>query len=210
VAIVPGWHSTIFPPYFVAGAIYSGFGMVLTIAIPLRAIYRLHNLVTLRHIDAMAKFMLVSGIVVTYSYLMETFVGWYSGNIYEQASLLNRAFGPYAPWYWTLIFCNVVVAQSLWFKRVRTSLPLLFVVSLLINFGMWVERFVIVITSLHRDYMPSAWGLYYPTVWDLATLFGTLGLFVALMFLFIRLLPMIPAFEVRRMIAEEPSRSGQA
>jgi molybdopterin-containing oxidoreductase family membrane subunit len=207
VAIVPGWHSTIFPPYFVAGAIYSGFGMVLTIAIPLRAAYRLHNLVTLRHIDAMAKFMLVSGLVVTYSYIIEAFIAWYSGNTFEQYSLLNRAFGPYAPWYWTLIFCNVVVAQSLWFKRVRTTLPLLFVVSLLINFGMWVERFVIVVTSLHRDYMPSAWGFYAPTFWDLATLFGTIGLFVALMFLFIRLLPVIPAFEVRRMIAEGPPRT---
>jgi Ni/Fe-hydrogenase subunit HybB-like protein len=207
VAIVPGWHSTIFPPYFVAGAIYSGFGMVLTIAIPLRAAYRLHSLVTLRHIDAMAKFMLVSGLVVTYSYIMEAFTGWYSGDTFEQYSLLNRAFGPYAPWYWTLIFCNVLVAQFLWFKRVRTTLPLLFVVSLLINFGMWVERFVIVITSLHRDYMPSAWGFYTPTFWDLATLFGTIGLFAALMFLFIRLLPVIPAFEVRRMIAEGPPRT---
>ena len=207
VAIVPGWHSTIFPPYFVAGAIYSGFGMVLTIAIPLRAIYRLHDLVTLRHIDAMAKIHAGErhrgDVFLSHGDVRRLVQRQY---LSSSPALLNRAFGPYAPWYWTLIFCNVVVAQSLWFKRVRTSLPLLFVVSLLINFGMWVERFVIVITSLHRDYMPSAWGLYYPTVWDLATLFGTLGLFVALMFLFIRLLPMIPAFEVRRMIAEEPSR----
>jgi molybdopterin-containing oxidoreductase family membrane subunit len=203
VAIVPGWHETIFPPYFVAGALYSGFAMVLTIAIPLRAAYRLQDLVTLRHVDTLAKFMLASGMVVAYSYVIELFTIWYSGNLFEASSQLNRMFGPYAGWYWALLFCNVVVLQALWFRGVRLNTKRLFVVSLLINLGMWIERFVIVVVSLHRDYMPSAWGYYSPTVWDLATLAGTLGLFTALMFLFIRFLPMIPAFEVRRLLAEE-------
>ncbi len=209
VGIVPGWHSTIFPPYFVAGAIYSGFAMVLTIAIPLRAAYRLQNLVTMRHIDCMAKFMLASGLVVAYSYLMENFIGWYSGNIYEQYQILDRMFGPYWPWYWVLLFCNVAVLQALWFKRVRTTPLALFIVALLINFGMWVERFVIIVVSLHRDYMPSAWGFFIPTIWDIATLFGSIGLFVFLMLLFIRLLPMIPAFEVRRLLHERQGEGAQ-
>jgi len=208
ISQLPGWHSTIFPPYFVAGALYSGFAMVLTIAIPLRAAYRLKDLVTLRHIDTLAKYMLASGMVVAYAYLIEGFISWYSGNIFELSLQFNRMFGPYAPWFWALIFCNVVVLQTLWFRRVRTNPALLFVVSLLINLGMWLERFIIVVVSLHRDFMPSAWGLYAPTVWDLATLAGTLGLFTALMFLFIRFLPMIPAFELRRLLSE--TRTGEA
>jgi Ni/Fe-hydrogenase subunit HybB-like protein len=202
VAIVPGWHSTIFPPYFVAGAIYSGFAMVLTIAIPLRAVYHLEDFVTQRHLDTMAKIMLVTGLVVSYSYIIEHFLGWYSGDIFEEALLLNRAFGPYAPLYWLLLVCNVGVAQLLWFKRVRTSGVLLFVVSLLINVGMWVERFVIVVGSLSRDFVPAAWGTFSPTFWDWSMLAGTLGLFTALMFLFVRLLPVIPAFEMRRLLRE--------
>lgn len=206
VAIVPGWHETIFPPYFVAGALYSGFAMVLTIAIPLRAAYGLKDLVTMRHIDTLAKYMLASGMVVAYAYLIEGFIAWYSGDIFEIFSQLNRMFGPYAVWFWVLIFCNVVVLQTLWFRAVRTNTVVLFIVSLLINFGMWMERFVIVVVSLHRDYLPSAWGLYGPTFYDVATLIGTLGLFTALMFLFIRLLPMIPAFEVRRLLHETEPR----
>jgi molybdopterin-containing oxidoreductase family membrane subunit len=202
VAILPGWHSTIFPPYFVAGAIYSGFAMVLTIAIPLRAAYRLHDVVTMRHIDTMAKFMLASGMVVAYSYVMETFIAWYSGNIYEQYTALTRAFGPYWPLYWTQIVCNVLVLQTLWFRRVRTTPLLLLVVALLINLGMWVERFVIIVTSLYRDYLPSSWNIYVPTFWDYATFFGSIGLFVWLLYLFARFLPMVPAFEVRRLLHE--------
>ena len=202
VAIVPGWHSTIFPPYFVAGALYSGFAMVLTIAIPLRVAYGLEDFVTNRHVDVLAKVMLASGLVVAYSYLMETFIGWYGGNIFEQYMLLNRMFGPYAPLYWVLMTCNVLVVQALWFARVRTNAPLLFVIALVINLGMWVERFVIVITSLHRDFLPSSWGFYTPTIWDWATFAGTIGLFVTLMFLFIRFLPMIATFEMRRLLTE--------
>ena len=202
VGIVPGWHSTIFPPYFVAGALFSGFAMVLTIAIPLRIVYRLEDFITIRHLDIMAKFMLATGLAVHYSYLIEHFIGWYSGNVFEQALLFNRAFGPYATWYWVLLACNVAVTQLLWFKRVRTSPFLLFWVSILINVGMWVERFVIVVGSLARDFLPSAWGVFTPTVWDWSFLLGTLGLFTTLMFLFVRLLPVIPAFEMRRLFRE--------
>ena len=202
VAIVPGWHSTIFPPYFVAGAIYSGFAMVLTIAIPLRAAFRLQDFITLRHLDVMARIMLVTGLIVAYAYIVEHFMAWYSGDIFELAQLLNRALGPYAVLYWLLLLLNVGVAQALWFARVRTSVPLLFVVALLINVGMWIERFVIVVGSLSRDFLPAAWGVFRPTFWDWSMLVGTLGLFSALMFLFVRLLPIIPAFEMRRLLRE--------
>jgi len=202
VAIVPGWHSTIFPPYFVAGAIYSGFAMVLTIAIPLRAAYHLEDFITVRHLEVMAKIMLVTGLIVAYAYIVEHFLAWYSGDIFELAVLLNRALGPYAVLYWLLLLLNVGVAQLLWFERVRTSLIPLFVVSLLINVGMWIERFVIVVGSLSQDFLPSAWGVFRPTFWDWSMLVGTLGLFTALMFLFVRLLPIIPAFEMRRLLRE--------
>src|ERR671931_2223377 len=176
VGIVPGWHSTIFPPYFVAGALFSGFAMVLTIAIPLRIVYHLEDFVTLRHLDIMAKFMLATGLAVDYSYLLEHFIGWYSGNEFEQALLGTRAFGPYAGVYWAVLLCNVAVTQLLWFKRVRTSPFLLFWVSIAINVGMWTERFVIVVGSLSRDFLPSAWGIFTPTFWDWSFLLGTLGL----------------------------------
>jgi Ni/Fe-hydrogenase subunit HybB-like protein len=202
VGIIPGWHSTIFPPYFVAGAIYSGLAMVLTIAIPLRRIYHLEDFISLRHLDTMAKIMLVTGLIVTYSYVIEHFIGWYSGDIFEEQLLINRALGPYGWAYWLLLILNVGVAQLLWFKRIRTGMLPLFVVSILINVGMWIERFVIVVGSLSRDFLPADWGIFKPTIWDWSMLFGTLGLFTALMFLFVRLLPIIPAFEVRRLLRE--------
>jgi Ni/Fe-hydrogenase subunit HybB-like protein len=203
VAIVPGWHSTIFPPYFVAGAIYSGFAMVLTLAIPLRAVYDLHDFVTDRHLNNMAKVMLASGLVVAYGYVVEAFTAWYSGHDIERFMLINRAFtGPYAVWFWVLIACNIVIPQLLWFRRVRGSALALFLLSLIINVGMWLERFIIVVSSLNRDYLPSAWDDYSPTIWDWATYIGTLGLFVTLLFLFIRLLPMISIFEMRELWEE--------
>ena len=202
VAIVPGWHSTVFPPYFVAGAIYSGFAMVLTIAIPLRYFFGLQDVITGRHLNVMSKVMLASGMIVGYGYIVETFFAWYSGNIFESYMMLNRMFGPYAFWYWVMIACNVGVSQLLWFQPVRRSPAVLFVIALLINVGMWLERFIIIVTSLHRDYMPSAWGMYVPTFWDWATLLGTLGLFAALLFLFIRLLPMISIYEMRELVAD--------
>src|SRR5215216_2984149 len=174
VANVPGWHSTIFPPYFVAGALFSGFAMVLTIAIPLRAAYGLQDLVTERHIDVLAKVMLASGLVVAYAYVIELFMGWYSANEYEQYVLLNRIFGPYGPLYWIYMACNVLAIQLVWFRAVRRSHILLWIISILVNVGMWTERFVIVVESLHRDFLPSSWGMYAPTFWDWSTLIGTL------------------------------------
>jgi len=200
VAIVPGWHTTIFPPYFVAGAIYSGFAMVLTLAIPLRAAYGLQDFITERHLQNMAKIMLATALIVAYGYFMEAFTFWYSGNEFEMYTSHNRLMGPYAPAYWALILCNVIVPQALWSNRVRSNTILLFIVAIIVNIGMWLERFVIVITSLHRDFLPSSWGNYLPTVWDWATFVGTLGLFLTLVFLFIRFLPMISIFEIRTLL----------
>jgi molybdopterin-containing oxidoreductase family membrane subunit len=200
VAVIPGWHSTIFPPYFVAGAIYSGFAMVLTLVIPIRAYYHMEDVITIRHIQNMAKIMLVTGLIVFYGYATEAFFGWYAGNQYEGFMIHNRMFGPYWYAYWFLIFCNGVMPQTLWFKRVRTNVPLLFLISLVVNTGMWLERYVIVVTSLSRDFLPSSWGMYAGTVWDWATYVGTLGLFAWLIFLFLRFVPMISIFEMRTLV----------
>jgi Ni/Fe-hydrogenase subunit HybB-like protein len=202
VSILPGWHSTIFPPYFVAGAIYSGFAMVITLAIPIRKVYGLEDFITLRHLENMAKILLATCLMVTYSYLAEMFFAWYSGDTFEQFMETNRMRGPYALMFWLLVACNIVIPQALWFKRVRTSVPLLFIISLVVNVGMWTERYVIVVTSLHRDFMPSAWGMYSGTWWDYATLFGTIGLFLFLFFLFIRFLPAISMAEMRELVPE--------
>ena len=206
-SIVPGWHNTLFPPYFVAGAIYSGFAMVLNIAVVLRAVYGLQDFITIRHLDNMGKVMLATSLIVFYGYLMEAFFGWYSANIYEEYVVVNRARGPYSPAFWMLILCNGVVPQLLWSRRVRQSPLLLALIAVVATIGMWLERFVIVITSLHRDYLPSAWGMYYPTVWDWTTFLGTLGLFLFLLLLFIRFLPMISIFEMRELVhhSQEPT-----
>jgi len=200
VSVIPGWHATLFPPYFVAGAIYSGFAMVLTLAIPVRHFYKLEDFITMRHIDNMAKVMLATGLIVFYGYLMEVFFAWYSGNPYEQFMILNRMTGPYAPYYWALIFCNGLVPQSLWFRSVRRNIPLLFVISIVVNIGMWLERFVIVVTSLHRDFLPSSWDMYYPTIWDWIIYLGSIGQFLLLFFLFLRFVPMIAMFEVKHLV----------
>jgi Ni/Fe-hydrogenase subunit HybB-like protein len=202
IGIIPGWHATIFPPYFVAGAIYGGFAMVMTLAIPLRRIYGLEDFITLRHLNYMARVMLATGMVVAYGYMMEAFTAWYSGNIYEEYMISNRFGGPYAIMYWALITCNVVVAQALWFERVRASVPALFVIAMFVNVGMWLERYIIVVTSLHRDFLPSSWGIYRGTPWDWSLFIGTIGLFLTLFFLFIRFLPMISIFEMRTMLPE--------
>jgi molybdopterin-containing oxidoreductase family membrane subunit len=202
VAIVPGWHSTIFPPYFVAGAIYGGFAMVLTIGIPIRAIYGLHDFITERHLRNMAKVLLATGLMVAYGYMMEAFSGFYSGNPYERYMQLNRMLGPYAWAYWSLIATNVIIPQVLWLRRVRSSPVALFCVAIVVNIGMWLERFVIVVTSLHRDHMPSSWGMYRPTFWDWATFIGTMGLFLSLLFLFVRFLPVISIFEMRTLLPQ--------
>jgi Ni/Fe-hydrogenase subunit HybB-like protein len=199
VSVVPGWHATLFPPYFVAGAIYSGFAMVLTLAIPVRHFYKLHDLITMRHMENMAKITLATGLVVFYGYMTEQFFGWYSANPYEQFMMHNRTSGPYWYMYWTLIFCNGLTPQLLWFRKVRRNMAVLFVISLIVNVGMWLERFVIVVTSLHRDFLPSSWGMYFPTFWDIILYLGTIGQFVLLFFLFLRFVPMIAMFEMKHL-----------
>ena len=204
VSIVPGWHTTIFPPYFVAGAIYSGFAMVLTLAIPVRRWYHLEDLITMRHIECMAKVMLGTGLIVAYGYGMEAFMSWYSGEQYERYMMINRAWkGGYWWTYWMLIASNILIPQTLWSRRVRMNVWAVFAVSLVVNVGMWLERFVIVVTSLTRDFVPSSWGMYYPTVWDWSTYAGTIGVFLALMFLFIRGIPAISIFEMREVLHHE-------
>ena len=200
ISIIPGWHTTIFPPYFVAGAIYAGFAMVLTLMIPLRALYGLQDFITERHLDNMGKVMLVAGLIVAYGYFMEQFMAWYSASLYEGFLMQNRMFGPYGFLYWALILCNILVPQMLWSRRVRLSTLWLFVVSMFINVGMWLERFIIVVGSLHRDYLPSSWDMYYPTIWDWALYIGTLGFFVLAFFLFVRGLPLIAIHEIRSLL----------
>mgnify|MGYP001319182781 CR=1 FL=1 len=201
IAIVPGWHTTIFPPYFVAGAIYSGFAMVLTIAIPLRAAYNLEDFITMRHLENMAKVMLATGLIVAYGYFFEFFMSMYSGNQWDVFLVEQRLHGPYAHYYYALILCNILTPQLLWFEKIRTNVIILFVMSLVINVGMWLERFVIVVISLTRDFVPSAWGRYSATFWDYAVLAGTLGLFAGLLFLFVRVLPAISIAEMRELVA---------
>ncbi|HEY7166951.1 MAG TPA: NrfD/PsrC family molybdoenzyme membrane anchor subunit [Candidatus Binatia bacterium] len=205
VGLVPGWHSTIFPPYFVAGAIYSGFAMVLTIAIPLRKLYKLEDFITMHHLRNMGIVMLATGLVVAYGYLMETFMSWYSGDIFEKYMMMNRMFGPYGWMYWVLILFNIVLPQALWTRRVLESPVLLFLIAISVNIGMWLERYVIVVVSLSRDFLPSAWGMYSGTIVDYSVFAGTIGLFLALLFLFIRFLPMISIFEMRGLVHEETS-----
>ncbi len=202
VGIIPGWHATIFPPYFVAGAIYAGFGMVLLLTIPLRKVFGLESFITMRHMHNMAKVMLATGLIVVYGYMIEAFFGWYSGNQYERFMIWNRMHGPYAPYYWALIMCNGLTPQLLWIKKIRSKLLVLWLISLVVSIGMWLERFVIVVTSLHRDFLPSSWGFYKPTQWDWAMFIGTIGFFFALLFLFIRFLPMISIFEMRTILPE--------
>jgi molybdopterin-containing oxidoreductase family membrane subunit len=206
IGLVPGWHSTIFPPYFVAGAIYSGFAMVLTLAIPLRKMYGLEDFITLRHLKNMGEVMLATGLIVAYGYMMEGFVSWYSGSPFERYLMFYRMRGAYHYMFWALLLFNVVIPQALWILRVRTSPLWLFIIAICVNIGMWLERYVIIVVSLSRDFMPSAWGMYSGTIWDYAVFTGTLGLFLALMFVFVRLLPMISIFEMRGLLHEEAEK----
>jgi Ni/Fe-hydrogenase subunit HybB-like protein len=199
---LPGWHATIFPPYFVAGAIFSGFGMVLTLAIPARKIFKLDHIITVRHLDNMAKVILLTGTIVGYAYGMEFFMAWYSGNPYEMFTFKNRAFGPYAWAYWTMISCNVITPQIFWFKALRQNTVVLFIASIFVNIGMWFERFVIIVTSLHRDFLPSSWDYFSPTIWDILTFFGTFGLFFFFFILFCRFLPMVAIAEVKAVLPQ--------
>jgi molybdopterin-containing oxidoreductase family membrane subunit len=202
IAILPGWHTTIFPPYFVAGAIYSGFAMVLVLAIPIRKYYGLEQMITMRHLQNSAKVMLATGLIVAYGYFFEAFISLYSGSTYERFMVHNRWFGPYGPFYWALILMNILLPQLLWWPKIRASIRWLFGISLVILTGMWLERFVIIITSLHRDFLPSSWGHYVATRWDYAIYFGTIGFFTVAIYLFIRIVPAISIFEMRMLLPQ--------
>ena len=202
VSLIPGWHTTIFPPYFVAGAIFSGFGMVLTLMLPLRAIYGLEDLITQYHIDCMCKITLATGTIVGYAYGMEFFIAWYGANPYEGFAFINRAFGQYAWAYWIMITCNVFTPQFFWFKSIRRNTALVWVLSIFVNVGMWFERFVIIVTSLARDFVPSSWGYYSPSVVEIFTFFGTFGVFSVLFLLFIRFLPVMPMAEIKAVMPQ--------
>jgi molybdopterin-containing oxidoreductase family membrane subunit len=196
-ANLPGWHTTIFPPYFVAGAIFSGFAMVQTLMLPARKWLGLKDIVTVKHIENMNKIILLTGTMVGYAYAMEFFIAWYSGNDYESFTFINRAFGPYAWSYWIMVTCNVISPQVFWFKKIRTSVTASFIVSIFVNIGMWFERFVITVTSLNRDFLPSSWHYYQPTVFDGLFLLGSFGLFFTLFLAFVRFLPVIAMAEVK-------------
>ncbi|MBS1513696.1 MAG: polysulfide reductase NrfD [Bacteroidetes bacterium] len=200
VSVIPGWHTTIFPPYFVAGAIFSGFGMVSTCLIILRKVYDMENIITLNHIEKMNKILLATGTMVGYAYGMEFFIAWYSGNPFESFVFINRAFGPYAWAYWIMIACNVGFPQLFWFKKIRRNIGITFVLVLLVNVGMWFERFVIIVTSLHRDFLPASWGMYIPTMYDLGILLGSFGLFFTLLLLFVKVMPSVSLAEIKAVV----------
>jgi len=208
VSLLPGWHTTIFPPYFVAGAIFSGFGMVLTLILPLRAIYHLEDLITQYHIDCMCKVILATGTMVGYAYAMEFFIAWYGANPYEGFTFINRAFGPYWWAYFIMVTCNVITPQFFWFKSVRANTTLVFILSLFVNVGMWFERFVIIATSLARDFLPSSWGYYSPSIVEIFTFFGTFGVFSVLFLLFIRFLPIMAVAELKAVTPQADPHAG--
>ncbi|MEJ7862490.1 MAG: NrfD/PsrC family molybdoenzyme membrane anchor subunit [Pyrinomonadaceae bacterium] len=209
VAQLPGWHATIFPPYFVAGAIFAGFAMVLILCIPLRHWYGMEDFITKTHLIFMGKVMLATGLIVVYGYAMEGFFGWYSANEFEVFMIYNRVWGgPYWWFYWLLILCNGLSIQLLWFKRFRESEFWLFFISIIVSIGMWLERFVIIVTSLHRDFLPSSWAMYSPTVFDWSMFIGTIGFFFTLLFLFVRFLPVISIFEVRTLLPDAQVNHG--
>lgn len=196
-SVIPGWHTTIFPPYFVAGAIFSGFAMVLTLLIIARKTMNLESYITIRHLEAMAKVTLLTGTMVGFAYGTEFFMAWYSGNEYEQYAFINRAFGPYGWAYWIMVSCNVIIPQLFWFKKIRINPVAIFIITIFVNIGMWFERFVIIVTSLHRDFLPSSWAMYTPSIIEVGIFVGTFGLFFTLFFLFIRFLPSIAIAEVK-------------
>ena len=206
VAQLPGWHTTIFPPYFVAGAIFSGLAMVVTLMVPARAFFGLKDLVTMRHLENLNKLILATSCIVAYAYGVELFMAFYSGNPYEQFAFINRAAGPYAWAYWTMIACNVVVPQVFWLKKCRTTPWLMWCVALLVNVGMWMERFVIIVTSLSRDFLPSSWGQFKPTPIDILMLVGSFGLFFTLFLLFCRFLPVVAMAEVKQVLPNDAEK----
>lgn len=209
VSVIPGWHTTIFPPYFVAGAVFSGFAMVQNVLIFVRQAFNLKHIITLNHLEKMNQIMIATGMIVGYAYATEFFTAWYSGNQFETFTFINRALGPYAWAYWTMITCNVVLPQFFWFKRLRRSIPVMFVIGVTVNIGMWFERFVIIVTSLSRDFLPSSWGMYTPTIYDIGILIGSFGLFFTLLLLFVRTMPVVSISEVKAVVeGAQPSHGG--
>jgi len=204
-AQLPGWHATIFPPYFVAGAIFGGFAMVVLLAVPARELFGLSGIITLRHLENMNKVILATGSMVGYAYLMELFVAWYSGNGFERFAFLNRALGPYAWAYWTMVSCNVLAPQLFWWKRVRTSIPAMVAITIMVTIGMWFERFVIIVTSLSRDFLPSSWASFVPSWVDVTMLIGSFGFFLTMFLLFCRFIPAIAMSEVKMVMPESHS-----
>jgi Ni/Fe-hydrogenase subunit HybB-like protein len=201
VSLIPGWHTTIFPPYFVAGAIFSGFAMVVTLLVIMREMFNLKNYVTLDHLEKMNKIIMATGMMVGYAYACEFFIAWYSGTPFETFTFVNRAFGPYWWAYWIMVSCNVLIPQIFWSRRARRHIGVMFVISLFVNIGMWFERYVIVVTSLHRDFLPSSWKYYIPTWYDWGWTFGSMGVFFSLFLLFVRFLPTIAMSEVKGVMA---------
>jgi len=207
VSVIPGWHTTIFPPYFVAGAVFSGFAMVQNVLIFVRQAFNLKHIITLDHLEKMNKVMIVTGSMVGYAYAMEFFIAWYGGNQFERFVFLNRALGPYAWAYWTMVSCNVIFPQLFWFKKIRRSIPAMFAIGIMVNIGMWFERFVIIVTSLSRDFLPSSWGHYTPTFYDVGILLGSFGLFFTLILIFVRVLPVVSISEVKAVVeGGQPSK----
>jgi len=206
-SVIPGWHTTIFPPYFVAGAIFSGFAMVLTLLIIARKVLGFENYITMAHIESMNKIIILTGSIVGVAYGTEFFIAWYSGVEYEQYAFINRATGPYWWAYWSMITCNVISPQLFWFKKIRTSITATWILSIFVNIGMWFERFVIIVTSLHRDYLPSSWAMFYPTWVDVSIFIGSLGLFFTLFLLFLRVLPAIAMAEVKLLLKGSSEQS---
>lgn len=207
VSILPGWHTTIFPPYFVAGAIFSGFAMVVTLMVIAREVFNLKDYITLKHMENMNKIMLVTGMLVGLAYGTEFFIAWYSGNEYEGFAFVNRAFGPYAWAYWIMVSCNVISPQFFWWKKLRTNIPIMFIISIFVNIGMWFERFVIMMT-LHRDFLPASWDMYSPTIFDYAMLLGTFGIFFTLFLLWCRIMPVIAVAEVKTVMPHQNGKGG--
>jgi Ni/Fe-hydrogenase subunit HybB-like protein len=199
-SVIPGWHTTIFPPYFVAGAIFSGFAMVLTLMLITREVFNLKDYITIAHIESMNKIIMLTGSIVGVAYITELFIAWYSGVEYERYAFLNRATGPYWWAYWSMMSCNVISPQLFWIRRIRRSVAATFILSIIVNIGMWFERFVIIVTSLHRDYLPSSWTMFYPTIYDVGVYLFSFGLFFTLFFLFAKFFPVINMAEVKSIL----------
>jgi Ni/Fe-hydrogenase subunit HybB-like protein len=206
-SILPGWHTTIFPPYFVAGAIFSGFAMVVTLLVIMRVGFNLEKYITIRHLELMNKIILLTGMLVGYAYLTEFFIAWYSENPFERYVFVNRLTGPFSWAFYIMFFCNVAVPQVFWFKKLRTSIPVMFVVSLLVNVGMWFERFNIIVSSLHRDYLPSNWDNFVPTIFDFGWTIGAFGLFFTCFLIFVRIFPTLAMAEVKHTLPKPTDKS---